>query len=748
MPGAGGGGGMPGYGGPQGRPDPARLDPSIGGSRCDSSLDSRRFLERNRTRREARVLRLRPQEKRDRRASSSSSAGRSVDLPTTWPGDGEGRRRESKKGARSSTRPDIFLSADARNAFSSFRVPPPTNRKSHPTQYATPPPGRNSLAMQTGGQWTMASNRGPHAVTGHHPPTSGPPPPAAPSTTSPSHAARAAETSEYYKARNAQGGPAFSWAAVGGGGGGGVGGVGGGAAGPAPAAAPPVPSGVGGSWASAPSGPPPPPPPAGVAARSHPPPVGAPIAAPAAGGGGGVASPAMGGGGGGGGGYERDLVADLCPPGGMRAEPPPDRLADFVRAVPSLDPDLVCPALLDALEEGNPWIMRAKALCVIEAVLDVEQRRSDGGEGDPARRAYEDFFHACAGEIVPLAGHARGSVRGPAGRVLAKLGVDPNGGGGGGGGGGGDLHGGGASADVAGGGAAAAAKAPPADLLDFDVPAPAAPAPVPIQEAATVPQAMTVGGGGGGGSLFSGLSTKAVDGMDGAAVGGGGTGAALATPPTAPVVLNGGGLVADPFGTAEVHGGAEATAAASTGATSAAPPAAGSAFGFMNAAPPASPLPSPVHATPASPPAKTFDPLLGLGGSVPPPPVAPGGAPVSPVPNGSGAAQMQQMQMAYQQNVMMMQRQMQQMQMQMAGYPVQGGVGGGVGAGATTAGATGGGAKPPVMGANYMRQVPVAAMMGDGTTSSSSFSFLGSDPRKRETKSFDFVKDAMQSEKK
>ena len=38
----------------------------------------------------------------------------------------------------------------------------------------------------------------------------------------------------------------------------------------------------------------------------------------------------------------------------MKAEPPADRLAKFVRAVPSLDPDLVCPALLDTLEEGNP----------------------------------------------------------------------------------------------------------------------------------------------------------------------------------------------------------------------------------------------------------------------------------------------------------------------------------------------------------------------------------------------------------
>ena len=57
--------------------------------------------------------------------------------------------------------------------------------------------------------------------------------------------------------------------------------------------------------------------------------------------------------------------------------------------------------------------MRAKALCVIETVLKVEAER--GGEV----HAYTDFFHACAAEIEPLAGHARASVKGPAKRVLA-----------------------------------------------------------------------------------------------------------------------------------------------------------------------------------------------------------------------------------------------------------------------------------------------------------------------------------------
>ena len=77
------------------------------------------------------------------------------------------------------------------------------------------------MMAQTGGQWTMASNRGPNAVGSAS--NSVPEPPS-------NH-----QNSEYYKARNAQGGQAFSWAAN---------------PAPAPSAAPPAaPTGVGGTWA-------------------------------------------------------------------------------------------------------------------------------------------------------------------------------------------------------------------------------------------------------------------------------------------------------------------------------------------------------------------------------------------------------------------------------------------------------------------------------------------------------------------
>ena len=115
--------------------------------------------------------------------------------------------------------------------------------------------------------------------------------------------------------------------------------------------------------------------------------------------------------------YEKQLIMELCPPGGMTAVPPPDKLNQFARTVANLSPDLVCPALLDCLEEGQPWIIRAKALCVIETCMKHGQK-----PGEPAN-AYTDFFHACSGEIAPLVQHNRAQIRDPAKRVMALMGV-------------------------------------------------------------------------------------------------------------------------------------------------------------------------------------------------------------------------------------------------------------------------------------------------------------------------------------
>lgn len=171
------------------------------------------------------------------------------------------------------------------------------------------------------------------------------------------------------------------------------------------------PYGVGGSWGAPPSAPP--------SGQTDHPAMHAPSNAPthqqngaSYGGSGGTAVSD--------GSYERNLIQELCPPGGMRAEPPLDRLEAYKRSVPSLNPDLVCPALLDQLEEGHPWLVRAKALCVIETTIQVASTTLGDGNGN----AYSDFFHACLSEIEPLASHSRAALREPAKRVLQLLGVD------------------------------------------------------------------------------------------------------------------------------------------------------------------------------------------------------------------------------------------------------------------------------------------------------------------------------------
>jgi len=227
------------------------------------------------------------------------------------------------------------------------------------------PPGRSELMQQTNGQWTMRSNRGPEAVT---------PPP------------NYHSDSAYYKSRDS--GNAYAWAQKSGGSSG----------------------GVGGSWAS--SGP-------GVASQAQQPSYtqqhqSTPSITVSGGntnlsGGGGTAVAD--------GSYEKQLIMELCPPGGMKAEPPPDKLNSFARSVSSLNPDLVCPVLLDCLEDGQPWIIRAKALCVMECCI------RNGQKPGVATNPYSDFFHACGAEIAPLASHARAAIKEPAKRVLGLLGI-------------------------------------------------------------------------------------------------------------------------------------------------------------------------------------------------------------------------------------------------------------------------------------------------------------------------------------
>jgi hypothetical protein len=428
--------------------------------------------------------------------------------------------------------------------------------------------------------------------------------------------------------------------------------------------------------------------------------------------------------------YEKQLIMELCPPGGMKAEPPPDRLAQFARTVANLNADLVCPALLDCLEDGQPWIIRAKALCVIETCVRHGQKPGTGVN------PYADFFHACHDEVAPLVNHARAAIRDPAKRVLILLGFA-------------------ASADAAAPVAAArppaaAPAAPVANLLDFDDNIITAPTPAPAPPPPAVPD---------GGSLFGGL--KVVQ---------GGAAAPAAALPTAPPPAPTSGNLLDGFMTAA----APAPPAAAAG---------GDLFGEMNVKENAAPAPAPASVGTAS---SMFDnmsvkspapavvddsvSLVGSGGSgfgfmndfgandasekkvdVPVAPVS--AASFDPLKNvtPNTAKQMmqlspQQMQaMAYQQ--IMMQQQMQMSQMQARGYQQQQPQMMGMQQQQQQQQRGGGGGVP----GNFM-QGPYGhgqAVMQNPAAAKTSFAFL--DPgqsQKKDDKSFDFIKDTMKMQKK
>ena len=287
--------------------------------------------------------------------------------------------------------------------------------------------------------------------------------------------------------------------------------------------------------------------------------------------------------------YEKNLIMELCPPGGMKAVPPAEKLASFAKAVPNLDPDLICPIVLDNLEDGHPWIMRAKALCVMETCITAGTRPDN-------TNPYATFFYTCREEIEPLANHARPAVRDPARRVLKLLGIS---------------SGASAAAPVA---APPAPPAAPVNLLDFDD----EPAPAPASAAPTAAAPAPAGGA----SMFGGLQVKSGASAPAAA--------APAKPPTSGNLLDGLNINQPAAAPAAQPASAEPTdmfasmtikskesngdeekksASNSDDLTSMVAPG-GSAFSFMNEAASASPAaaattPANTAATP-----ETFDPML------------------------------------------------------------------------------------------------------------------------------------------
>jgi hypothetical protein len=510
--------------------------------------------------------------------------------------------------------------------------------------------------QETNGQWTMKSNRGPDAM---------PPPP--------NYASDAA----YYKPRD--NGNAYSWAQQGN----------------------TTAGGVGGSWASSPS----------VAAQAREPAyqhqatpsisvTGGPAVARTGGGGGTAVSD---------GSYEKQLIMELCPPGGMKAEPPADKLAQFTRSVVSLNPDLVCPALLDCLEEGQPWIIRAKALWVIQTCIQ------HGKRPDAPNNPYLDFFHACNEEIAPLVNHARAAIREPAKRVLGLLGVAT-------------PVTGAVPVTAAVRAPAAAPPAPVPNLLDFDD----TPASVPPQQAPPAPPAA------GGASLFGGLNVTA--------------GAPPIAPPPVPhaAAPTSGNLLGDmiagdpaPAGGLSLFGDMTVKATPVPAAAPQPSPAAvsqtssmfdnmslkeepkkeeaaaamptGSAFGFINQCTSTDTIEKKENAPASIQSMDSFDPLKNM------------------TPN--TAKQMMQLSpeqmqaMAYQQ--MMMQQQMHMTQMMAMQQQQQ------------RRGSSG--MFMPMPGNAPM---PGHLVMQNPAAAKTSFAFMDQVPQRKDDKSFDFVKDAMSMEKK
>jgi len=527
-----------------------------------------------------------------------------------------------------------------------------------------PPPGSMQLAQSTGGQWTMASNRGTSVGAGY------------------GGNASYGGQSTGYGGQSTGGGFSAS-----------------------------QPGGVGGSWGTVETAVP-----ISVASQarqlsSSTPQIG--VITSNYSGSGGIAVND--------GSFEKNMILELCPPGGVKAEPPPDKLARFAQAVPSLNADLICPALLDCLEEGNPWVIRAKALCVIETCINMAEQYK------PGDNAYAAFFYACRGEIEPLAGHARLPIQQPALRILKLLGIS-----------------GGIAAAYP---AAPPAAAPAADLLDFGAEPVVPPSTNAPPQTPSTPKA---DGGlfGGlnladvpktpGGSLLdmtsvpnaAGASMLSFPSMDAPSTEGSGFfgGMAVKETPTENSATSGGGLFGDmiikgtPAAESVSSGGGrfgdvvvnEALSAASDVADLGAATSGGSAFGFMNSAPPA-----PIEVT------QVFDPLLSLS-SQPSPTTA------KAMMANLGPEQLNAM--YAQQSMLLMQQQMQQMQLMMMQQQK-------IGSGGTPMMMQGArGSNPHVMGSNA------------NFAASSGFSFLD-DPRagevkKKEDKSFDFVKDAMKNEKK
>ncbi|ETV73202.1 hypothetical protein, variant [Aphanomyces astaci] len=110
--------------------------------------------------------------------------------------------------------------------------------------------------------------------------------------------------------------------------------------------------------------------------------------------------------------YERSLIDDLCPPGGLARAPPAENLARFLELAKSLDMTILGDLLLDKLEDDS-WQVRLKGLCVWEALLEA-----------PGCAHYADWLHENVDLLQHVGQDPKAAVATKAKRVLQLVGAE------------------------------------------------------------------------------------------------------------------------------------------------------------------------------------------------------------------------------------------------------------------------------------------------------------------------------------
>ncbi|OQR89081.1 hypothetical protein THRCLA_09933 [Thraustotheca clavata] len=108
--------------------------------------------------------------------------------------------------------------------------------------------------------------------------------------------------------------------------------------------------------------------------------------------------------------YERNVIMALCPPGGMRAVPPKDKLDAFLKSAMTLDAEIVGP-ILDECLENEAWQVVSKALTVIDGLLNT-----NGCE------TFHEYFSDNCDALQAASNSEKSAVRDRAVKILHTLG--------------------------------------------------------------------------------------------------------------------------------------------------------------------------------------------------------------------------------------------------------------------------------------------------------------------------------------